>query len=69
MVGREGKIEEGVEGVDEEIAVGEHGEVIDETEERAVAMYAKFSKRRKGLIVAIVAYCALLARELSRGWL
>lgn len=54
-MGREGKIEEGVEGVDEEVALGEGGEVVMETEERAREMYARFSEGRKSAIVGIVA--------------
>lgn len=65
VVGREGRIEEDseVQVVDEEIAVGEHDEAIEETDEEANRMYARFSPRRKRAIVGIVAYAALLARE------
>lgn len=55
VVGREGRIEEGAEGVDEEVALGKEGEVVRETEERARVMYERFGERRKGSIVAIVA--------------
>lgn len=64
VVGREGRIEEDSEAVtvDEEAAVGEKNEAVQETADRAEAMYARFSPRRKRLIVAVVAYTALLAR-------
>lgn len=63
--GKEGRIEEDSEAqvVDEEVAVGEHDEAVEETEEHANRMYARFSPRRKRAIVGIVAYAALLARE------
>lgn len=48
--------------VDDELAT--HGPAANETEEqKAERMYARFSERRKNVIVAIVAYAALLARE------
>ncbi|KAJ8291748.1 Itaconate transport protein [Rhodotorula toruloides] len=69
--GKEGRIEEDSEAqvVDEEVAVGEHDEAVEETEEHANRMYARFSPRRKRAIVGIVAYAALLAPFSSSSFL
>ncbi|GEM11038.1 MFS transporter [Rhodotorula toruloides] len=69
--GKEGRIEEDSEAqvVDEEVAVGEQGEAVEETEEHANRMYARFSPRRKRAIVGIVAYAALLAPFSSSSFL
>lgn len=49
---------------DEEESDGPPGETDAERLER---MYARFSKRQKSTILAIVSYSALLARELVSG--
>ncbi|GAA5972922.1 hypothetical protein JCM11641_004005 [Rhodosporidiobolus odoratus] len=69
--GTDGRIEEGIEGpvVDEEIAVGEKGEAVEETVDHAQRMYDRFSPRKKNFIVAVVSYCALLAPFASSSFL
>lgn len=70
VVTREGRIEEGEgEGEEreggveeEERAVGGDGEAVEETKDRAQAMYDRFTKKEKERAVAIVSFAALLAR-------
>ncbi|GAA5901028.1 hypothetical protein JCM8208_007597 [Rhodotorula glutinis] len=71
VVGAQGRIDEDGEAhvVEEEVAVGEDGETVEETEARAQAMYARFSPAKKRRIVAIVAYAALLAPFSSSSFL
>ncbi|GAA6038819.1 hypothetical protein JCM8097_002911 [Rhodosporidiobolus ruineniae] len=64
--GRGGKTERIEE---EEIAVGEHGEAIEETLTHAEMMYRRFSESRKKGIVAMVSFAALLAPFSSSSFL
>ncbi|GAA5915376.1 hypothetical protein JCM6882_000236 [Rhodosporidiobolus microsporus] len=69
--GREERIDEGAEGdvVDEEVAVGEKGEAVEETVGHAERMYARFTDRQKSVYVAIVSFAALLAPFASSSFL
>lgn len=64
VVGAHGRIDEDAEAhvIEDEVALGEDGETVEETEARAQRMYARFTPQKKRRIVAIVAYAALLAR-------
>ncbi|BGP20130.1 hypothetical protein JCM10213_000786 [Rhodosporidiobolus nylandii] len=72
--GQDGRVEEGAEAeaegvVEEEVAVGEDGEAVEETVDHAQRMYDRFSARRKSMIVAIVSFSALLAPFASSSFL
>lgn len=72
VVGAEGRIDEDAEAqvvVDEEVALGEDGETVEETVAHANKMYARFSPKRKRAIVGIVAYAAVLAPFSSSSFL
>ncbi|KAK4701114.1 hypothetical protein P7C70_g5122, partial [Phenoliferia sp. Uapishka_3] len=55
--------------MDEEAGLGKDDEVILETDAHAEAMYERFTERRKGGIVAVVAFAAVLAPFSSSAFL